>query len=672
MRRLFTLLVLFLFSAGGLYCQSLTSSNLPIFVINTDWGVTIPDAPRVFGSMKIIYRGNGERNSLTDIDSNRYLNYNGRIAIELRGSSSQSLPKKQYGFSTYAPGDTAESNVSLLGLPADNDWVLNGLAWDPLLIRDYLCYNLYRRMDEYASRTIYCEVVLNNVYIGLYLLQEKVKQGGSRVNVIKITKKDYFEPNITGGYIIKCDRGDAVWTMRGYQPGVYTPFVNVLPKEEDALAEQNNYLKDQFENLAVTAMAGNTSTENGYPSIIDVRSFINYMILTEYSSNCDNYEISTYFHKDRNGKLRAGPIWDNDLTFGNDIFIWGLDRSHTNVWQFANGDNMGPTFWWDLFRSNKFNCSFYRRWASLTGPGGPLGLDSVSAFIDRTADFIEEAVQRNNARWSNNADFRSGLSDIKTWIAARIYWINSRPNSTGSCPDPILPPLVITKIMYHPDSTKAYPKPKDYEFIEIKNTSDKIVSLSGDYFLGTGFVYRFPAYSVVNPGGTKVLASNSTAFRQRFGVVPSDQFTRNLSNTGERLILADGFGEEIDKVEYSSQAPWPDADGNGAYLELIDPALDNNEPANWVAVTNSVVSVPSVQENDRLRLFPVPAVSAVTIESDQAIEKVEIYSMDGTLKKTDFPNTSEFRINIGSLSTGIYYAKIFSGSTVITRKIVKQ
>ena len=64
--------------------------------------------------------------------------------------------------------------------------------------------------------------------------------------------------------------------------------------------------------------------EDGYPSVIDVPSFIDFMILNEFAANVDGYQFSTFFHKDRNGKLRAGPIWDFNLTYGNDLFYVGV------------------------------------------------------------------------------------------------------------------------------------------------------------------------------------------------------------------------------------------------------------------------------------------------------------------------------------------------------------
>lgn len=217
----FIIILYILFCLSNLsYSQIFTDSNLPIVLINTDGGVEIPDAPRVLANMKIVYRGQGLRNYLTDQNTAAYMNYNGRISIEIRGSSSQVLPKKQFGLTTLKADNISNNNVVLLGLPSENDWILNGLGFEPSLIRDYLNYNLSRMIGEYASRTVYCEVMINDSYNGLYVLQEKIKQGSDRVNIIKITASDNMFPNITGGYITKADKttgGDPVaWTMSSY------------------------------------------------------------------------------------------------------------------------------------------------------------------------------------------------------------------------------------------------------------------------------------------------------------------------------------------------------------------------------------------------------------------------------------------------------------------------
>ena len=310
--------------------------------------------------MKIIYRGEGLRNYLTDQDAPEYLNYNGRINIELRGSSSQSLPKKQYGFSTLMNDNFTNNNISLMGMPADNDWILNGLGFEPGLIRDYLCYNLSRMLGEYASRTAYCEVVINGYYNGLYVLQEKIKQGSERVNISKIETMDNSYPKITGGYIIKADKttgNDPIaWSMSSYYGHNDIGYIIDYPKPENVTNPQKIYIEGEFTKLATMAQWENSSLDIGYPSLIDIPSFVDFMILNELGSNADAYTYSTFFHKDRNGKLRAGPIWDLNLTFGYDLAIWGFDRSKPDVWQFSNGDNDGARFWRDLFNNPEFRC----------------------------------------------------------------------------------------------------------------------------------------------------------------------------------------------------------------------------------------------------------------------------------------------------------------------------
>ncbi|MDZ7614100.1 MAG: hypothetical protein U5K51_10725 [Flavobacteriaceae bacterium] len=82
-----------------------------------------PDDPKVLASMKIIYHPDGSRNYLTDQNTPEFLNYDGRIGIELRGSSSQALPKKPYGLTTLKSDNTSNNNVSILGMPKENDWV---------------------------------------------------------------------------------------------------------------------------------------------------------------------------------------------------------------------------------------------------------------------------------------------------------------------------------------------------------------------------------------------------------------------------------------------------------------------------------------------------------------------------------------------------------------------
>ena len=654
--------------------QIFTDSNLPVVIINTDGGVTIPDDPRVLANMKILYRGPGERNFLTDQNNPAFLNYNGRIEIEIRGSSSQVRPKKQYGFTTLMADNVTNNNVSLLGMPDENDWILNGMVFDPSLIRDYLSYNLSRQVGQYASRTVYCEVVINGAYKGLYLLQEKIKADDNRVDVVKIENSDNLFPDLTGGYITKADKttgGDPVaWTMLSWF-GADVAYIHELPKPEDVTVQQNNYIQNQFARLEATAFYNDNSIDYGFPSVIDIPSFIDYMIINELGSNADAYTYSTFFHKDRNGKLRAGPIWDMDLTYGNDLFFWGYDRSKSNVWQFSTGDNDGSRFWKDLFTNSVFRCYLSKRWNELIQPGQPLNQSNLEAFIDQTVSLISEAVAREYKLWGISGDHPQHIAGIKSFINSRIPWITTSLGPWEDCSEVPVPPLVITKIMYHPAVSLEFPESKDLEFIEIMNNGDQSVNLTGIYFGGTGFVFQFPVNSLILPYSSVILASNPEVFRLKYGFPAYGRFTRQLSNKSEDLILIDAFGNVIDNVTYSDTIPWPDADANGNYLALTGPGLDNSLPENWKASNEIIVSVGNIRAENKLIIFPNPVRDILKLQSGNTIKSISLYDFYGHMLLKVQVEQETCELNLSNLPGGIYFIKVISSNTTFTEKIIK-
>lgn len=680
MRRLYAISLLSLLLQSAMtFAQDFTDSNLPIIIINTDINpdtnepYEIPDDPRVLASMKIIKHADGTRNYMTDQNTPAFLDYNGRINIEIRGSTSQLLPKKPYGLTTLQANNTSNNNVSLLGMPSENDWILNALAFDPSLIRDYLSYNLSRQMGNYAPRTEFCELVVNGDYKGLYVFQEKIKADTNRVNIVKITASDNSIPNITGGYITKADKttGDdpVAWTMSSYSGT--TDFIHDLPKPELVTAAQDTYIHNQFTNLAVSSHANNTSITNGFPAVIDMPTFVDYMIISELASNADSYQFSTYFHKDRNGKLRAGPIWDYNLTYGNDLFDFGLDRSHYDVWQFDNGDNEGSKFWKDLFNNPTFKCYLSRRWNELTSPDHPLKHNNLVTFIENTVSYIDEAAEREQDRWGTIPNLTAEILAIETWLYQRINWMNDNIGSFSACSNITTPPLVINKINYNPGTSATFPVSNDQEFIEIKNVGSATVDLTGVYFSELGISYQFPATTVVNGGQSIYLASNPAVFELRYGITAFGQFTRNLSNSRQQLRLSDAFGNIIDSVEYLDAAPWPDADGNGSYLQLIDTALDNSLASSWTANSNTL-SAASFHLASAITLYPNPVNSRLIIDSENKIDKVEVFDVSGKMLQTVSVNSSSIDVDLSAYSRGMYFVKVSSQNTAKIQKIVKQ
>jgi len=648
--------------------QTYTNSNLPIVVIDTDKNpntgkpIEIPDNPKILATMKIIFRPDGSRNYITDQNNPNYLNYNGRIGIEIRGSSSQSLPKKPYGLTTLNNDNVTSNNVSILGMPKENDWVLNSIAFDPSLIRNYLSYDLSRSIGNYAARGEYCEVVINGDYKGLYIFMEKLKIDDERINILKMTKTDNTVPDLTGGYLTKADKttgGDPVaWSMQSYSGS--TSYLHDSPKPNEITTQQNNYIRNQFTLLQSAATAQNASITNGYPSIIDVPSFIDYMLISELASNADSYQYSTYFHKDRNGKLRAGPVWDFDLTYGNDLFNWGYDRSHTNVWQFDNGDNTGSKFWRDLYNNPTFQCYLTKRWKELTATNMPLNYFVVAEKIEHLSKLTSEAMVRENNRWRTIPNQSGEITKMKEWIQSRINWLNARLTDYTACSNPVLPELVISKINYNPLPVDKF-NSEDLEFLEIKNISNQTINLTGIYLSKLGISYQFPANSTLKAHTKLILASNSSSFQQFYGTIPFGQFTRNLSNKSEKIVLADAFGNVIDFVQYLDSLPWPlEANGGGYFLHLTDINSDNSLPENWTISSDLSVGIDNNLVETAVKIYPNPAHSKITIEGNQhQFNSFEIFDLSGRkMSALNDINKNRFTIDVEKLLPGIYILKL--------------
>jgi hypothetical protein len=669
------LILVCVLNAAVISSQTFTDSNLPIVIITTDNGAEIPDEPKILGTMKIIQRPNGDRNYVTDANNDEFLDYSGTIGIETRGSSSQILPKKPYGIDTLEDDGIEDNSVKLLGMAKENDWILNSFAFDDSMMRDYISYEMTRKMGQYAANLRYCEVVLNGEYIGLYALSEKIKRDGDRVDIAKLKDDENSFPQITGGYLMQTDRPSDEDPNAWHNNGA--GYIHEKPNSADITTAQSAYIETVFR--ALDDNATNADITNGYPAIIDVPSFIDYMLIAEITSNVDAYALSTYYHKDRGGKLRAGPVWDYNLTYGNDLFDTFseyYDRSHTDVWQFRYS-NVGAYFWGDLFDNPTFKCYASKRFNEVTNTGAPLNYEAISDLMDTTVALISEALVRENQKWNTIEDFSGEITAMKSWIQERIEWMTNNLGPFSGCNAVAVPSLVFTKINYNPQETTAFPESDASEFIEIQNTGNTSINLTGIHLSKLGIAYQFPKNETLMAGQSLILASNSAIFKERYGIDAFDNFSRDLSNSSQNLTLSDAFGNVIDQVTYTDDAPWPEtADGDGFYLELTDVNSDNALASNWIANSNESLSVSGFNSSAiDFAVYPNPAKENVTVNAKQTIQEILIFNPLGQeIKNVNVNvNLKSAEINISRLNNGIYYLKLrLLNSATISTIIIKK
>ncbi len=163
---------------------------------------------------------------------------------------------------------------------------------------------------------------------------------------------------------------------------------------------------------------------------------------------------------------------------------------------------------------------------------------------------------------------------------------------------PLARPIVINEIMYNPISGDD-----DDQYVEVHNRSGSAVNLGGWQFTA-GIDYRFPANTMLAPGGYLVVARNASRMMTNYTGLNAGNLFGNfggrLSHGGERVALGMpdysfqtnaqtqvitsnvAFYVVMNEVTYGDGGRWGRwSDGGGSSLELVDTHSDNRLAPNW-------------------------------------------------------------------------------------------
>ena len=483
------------------------ASNLPLVILNS-FGREVEHDNKLPASARFIDTEGG-RSSLF-----RPADFDGRGDLNLRGNTSLRYLKRSFALKTRDDSSQAKS-VSILGFPKDNDWILYAPYPDKTLLRDVLAYDLSRQMGRYASRTKFVELFLNQVggrlgkrhYMGVYVLEEKIKRGKERVNIQKLGTNDNAEPNITGGYIFKKDHWDTPGSVTptvegmpggfgggsgnryGYPTGPggfpadpqgFLPFTGGGRRTGRGSGPADRPMFDEFRNLlgggndaarppqpgervrieggprggpdgggmrdqpfSFGRGFGNQSSDEafrtgqgneffyvepkaneitpaqkawlqrhlaeferalygpdfkdpakGYAAYIDADSFIDHHLLVELTKNIDGFRFSTFFQKDRGGKIKLEPIWDWNLSFGN---ANGKQGQIAEYWYWPQLDDNQYSYYRRLFEDPDFGQRYVDRLGEARAT--VFSNSNLMARIDALVAELGGAVGRNYERW---------------------------------------------------------------------------------------------------------------------------------------------------------------------------------------------------------------------------------------------------------------------------------
>lgn len=422
------------------------SSDLPLVIVHQFDDVMHPTGDyRSTVYFSVIDRdGDGRARLLSDD-----LHLHSRSEANYRGSSSLNFPKKQFGVRLI--DDHGENrNEPILGMPSENNWIMHAPYDDKTLMRNAIAYQLSRDMGRYAPRTRFVELFLHDGdgpltsshYHGVYMLVERIKWDNNRVHITKTGPEDNTEPEITGGYIINYDR-DVHFRSTNRNTG----FALVRPQHQDITPQQRNWIARYIGDLETALFGSNfRDPDSGYAAWLDPDSFIDHHLITEALKEIDGYRLSTFLHKDRDGRLVMGPVWDFNISLGNGNY---LEAWQPHGWYYPLlGTRAYLNGWYTrLFQDPDFAERYRLRWWELRQ--GPFSTEHISSMIRHYADLLDEAQERNFQRWRIlgswvwpnhfvGQTYEDEIDYMTWWIGERLKWIDSQ---MGAPPDDIQKPL---------------------------------------------------------------------------------------------------------------------------------------------------------------------------------------------------------------------------------------
>ncbi len=337
------------------------NTGLPVVYVDTEGGKGVYSKTE-YVPASVYIKGVGDYPTLQPVS----------CSIRGRGNTTWSWPKKPYLIKM-------DEQQSVLGMPRHKRWVLLANFMDRTLMRNLVSMKVATFTSlAWTPRCVPVEVVLNGKHQGSYLLIEQVRVDKDRVNISK-----------EEGYLLELDfhyDNEFQWKERNI------PFAVKYPDPEDLTPTQKTYIKNYIKEVS-NAIYGNDfkDSEKGYAHYLDIDSFIDEWIV--YEVMC-NHELgnpgSVFFHKDKDGLLTAGPVWD---------FDWGVLSFYTSPGETRLVN--GKAIWYErLFQDPAFKARVKARFYELLPQ-----LETIPAYMDECEALLTESAKLNFQMW-NPADDR--------------------------------------------------------------------------------------------------------------------------------------------------------------------------------------------------------------------------------------------------------------------------
>ena len=413
------------------YVISGSSHNLySVFVYNDVYyynlNLVISDVPivNIYDLDIFKYGENNEPNILFDVNStdddyisdrkkigisiSNILQNNGKISFSSfgymteRGASSSFFYKKSYKLEL-------NDDFGILNVKDDNIWVLDALYTDSSKIRNKLSSDMWNLINNNQNidndlNCVFVEVFINNEYVGLYALKEKVDKS--------VTK------NTDSGLLLKATMqlwDDRIVKFLSNPNVIYNNMVLNFEIKDFNDMTYNNFVRNMYSFY---------SGVRNYDAVSDVYyidNYLNYKLFVAFINGGDNATSNQYYSMiDANSKILITP-WDMDLTWG---LYWNLDTSLHSEFSMESSYNA------DLIDGNitknmdeKTLGLMRKRYWELRK--NVITMDTINGYLDSYKDILVNsgAAKRDSERWYEY-DVEFEIEQIREWAQRRIEFLD--------------------------------------------------------------------------------------------------------------------------------------------------------------------------------------------------------------------------------------------------------
>jgi len=380
------------------YTVTLSYSGLPVVIIDTPQRATIPSKHEDWL----------EDATLTILNPDGTENFSGKTSIRGRGNSTWNYPKKPYALKL-------DNKSEILGMPKHKRWVLLANWMDRTLLRNRVAFQIAKSTGlDWNPNGEFVDVVLNGKHVGNYYLCEHIKVDKNRVNIHELDENATEGDDITGGYIMELDINYD--EINKFKSAIFKlPYMFKDPDEVNK--QQFAYLQDYVNEMEASLDNDELLAADKFMEYMDIDSYIDWWLVHELTDNSEPaHPKSTYMHKDKLGKMKAGPVWD---------FDWGTFQPGAKY-------TIKHTLYYPrLFKNPTFVARVKERWALLKPE-----FNKISAFIESEKKTITPSEKMNHEMWpitqTVNGDesltFEEAVRRMKSAYEEKLKWLDKAIN----------------------------------------------------------------------------------------------------------------------------------------------------------------------------------------------------------------------------------------------------